>query len=43
MPLPLLVFFEGCSLKRDDSNGLATLGIGNTTFPTDAGLPSKTG
>lgn len=32
--LPLLVFFEGCSLKAyDDCNGIATIGIGNTTFP----------
>ena len=27
--LPLLVFFEGCSLKAyDDCNGIATIGIG---------------
>lgn len=32
--LPLLVFFEGCSLKAyNDCNGIATIGIGNITFP----------
>lgn len=40
--LPLLVFFEGCSLKAyNDCNGIPTIGIGNITFPDGRKVSSK--